>query len=52
MKKEKKKVGKPTLYKKAMKRVNVMLDEETIRKLEKTGNKSEAIRNLVKQLPE
>jgi len=45
-KKEKKGVGKPTLYKKAMKRVNVMLDEETIKFYTEQGkgNLSEGIR--------
>jgi hypothetical protein len=45
-KKEKKGVGKPTLYKKAMKRVNVMLDEETIKFYTEhgKGNLSEGIR--------
>jgi len=39
-------VGKPTLYKKAMKRVNVMLDEETIKFYTEQGkgNLSEGIR--------
>ena len=46
MKKEKKGVGKPTLYKKAMKRVNVMLDEDTIKFYTEQGkgNLSEGIR--------
>ena len=45
-KKEKKGVGKPTLYKKAMKRVNVMLDEDTIKFYTEQGkgNLSEGIR--------
>jgi hypothetical protein len=44
--KKKKGVGKPTLYKKAMKRVNVMLDEETIKFYTEQGkgNLSEGIR--------
>jgi hypothetical protein len=42
----KKGVGKPTLYKKAMKRVNVMLDEDTIKFYTEQGkgNLSEGIR--------
>ena len=46
MKKEKKGVGKPTLYKKAMKRVNVMLDEDTVKfyTLQGGGNLSKGIR--------
>ena len=46
MKKEKKGVGKPTFYKKAMKRVNVMLDEDTIKfyTLQGKGNLSKGIR--------
>ena len=46
MKKEKKGVGKPTLYKKAMKRINVMLDEETIKFYTEQGkgNLSDGIR--------
>ena len=45
-KKEKKGVGKPTLYKKAMKRVNVMLDEDTVKFYTEQGkgNLSEGIR--------
>ena len=45
-KKEKKGVGKPTLYKKAMKRVNVMLDEDTVKfyTLQGKGNLSKGIR--------
>ncbi len=46
MKKEKKKVGKPTFYKKPMERINVMLDPETIAFYKKVGggNLSEGIR--------
>jgi len=53
-KKEKKGVGKPTLYKKAMKRVNVMLDEDTIKFYTEQGkgNLSKGIRNyLVLSIP-
>ena len=48
MKREKKGVGKPTLYKKAMKRVNVMLDEDTVKFYTEHGggNLSVGIRNL------
>jgi hypothetical protein len=57
-KKEKKGVGKPTLYKKAMKRVNVMLDEDTVKFYTEQGkgNLSEGIRNhwrgLTKRTPD
>ena len=46
-KKEKKGVGKPTLYKKRMKRINVMLDEDTIKFYTEQGkgNLSKGIRN-------
>ena len=46
MKKEKKGVGKPTLYKKRMTRKNVMLDEDTIKFYTEQGkgNLSEGIR--------
>ena len=46
MRKEKKRVGKPTLYKKRMTRKNVMLDEETIKFYTEQGkgNLSEGIR--------
>ena len=44
--KEKKRVGKPTLYKKRMIRKNVMLDEDTIKFYTEQGkgNLSEGIR--------
>lgn len=57
-KKEKKWVGKPTLYKKAMKRVNVMFDEDTIKFYTEQGkgNLSEGIRQywrgLTKRVPD
>ena len=45
-KKEKKRAGKPALYGKAMKRVNVMLDDESIKFYTEQGggNLSEGIR--------
>ena len=48
----KKGVGKPTLYKTAMKRKNVMLDLETIETLKALGggNLSEGIRKAAEQL--
>ncbi len=46
-KKEKGGVGKPTLYKNRMKRINVMLDEDTIKFYTEQGkgNLSKGIRN-------
>lgn len=46
-KKEKRGVGKPTLYKKRMKRINVMLDEDTVKFYTEqgNGNLSKGIRN-------
>ena len=45
-KKEKKGVGKPTLFKKRMKRINVMLDEDTVKFYTEQGkgNLSKGIR--------
>lgn len=47
MKKEKKRAGRPALYKKAMKRVNLTLDEDSIKFYmeQGNGNLSKGIRN-------
>ena len=58
MKKEKKGVGKPTLYKKRMIRKNVMLDEDTVKFYTEQGkgNLSEGIRQywrgITKRVPD